>query len=60
MKQRVNVYDPETNKRRIGVLDCGSQIVTTSDKKKRKLSFFKLFGDVKFFEKMKKGKIVRK
>lgn len=59
LKQKINVFDPATGKKRIGVLDCASTIVTTSDRKKRPLRFFKALGEVIFFEKYKNGKQVK-
>lgn len=54
--RKLNVFDPEANKRRVAALDVYSGEVKTSDGKKRHLEDFQ---DVKFFEAYKNGKQVK-
>jgi hypothetical protein len=58
-KQKINVYDPDASKRRIGVRDTETDEVLTSDRKKRPLKFFMKWGDVRYFGTFKKGKRIK-
>lgn len=55
--RKINVFDPEANKRRVGALDIYSGNVKTSDGKSRPLEIFQ---DIKFFELFRNGKEVKK
>lgn len=54
--RKVNVFDPESNSRRVGALDLKTGKVKTSDNKERPLEDFP---DVKYFEKYQNGKQVK-